>query len=48
MFIYLVIWLSLIKIVCELTMDANTVCLRSLDPFYIVMYKIKWVKTFWT
>ena len=25
-----------------------TVCSKSLDPFYIVTYYIKWVKTSWT
>ena len=27
---------------------AATVCSRSLDPFFIVAYYIKWVKTYWT
>ena len=32
--------------VCDITRDLEyTVCLRSLDPFYIVSYYIKWVKT---
>ena len=26
----------------------HTVCPRSLDPFYIVNYKMKWIKTSWT
>ena len=26
----------------------GTLCPRSVDPFYIVLYYIKWVKTFWT
>ena len=29
-------------------LGVNTVCLRSLDPFYIVTYSMKWVKTYWT
>ena len=26
----------------------DTVCPRSSDPFYIVIYYIKWVTTYWT
>ena len=26
----------------------GTICPRSIDPFYIVTYYIKWVTTFWT
>ena len=35
--------------VCVLTLVSPThiVCSRSLDPFYIVTYYIKWVKTSW-
>ena len=28
--------------------DVITICLRSLDPIYIVTYYIKWVTTSWT
>ena len=33
---------------CILNQDANTVCLRSSDQFYIVSYCMKWVNTSWT
>ena len=33
---------------CYNTITMNTVGPRRLDPFFIVTYIIKWVKTFWT
>ena len=30
------------------TANNFTVCPRSIDPFYVVIYNIKWAKTSWT
>ena len=36
------------KIFRATIIEVITVCPRSLDPLYIVIYNKKWAKTFWT
>ena len=39
---------SYLSVIFLFRTSANTVCPRSSDPFYIVIYYTKWVTTSWT